>query len=203
VLADGRRQHLLAAWVVGLALQFPLTVMAGGGGWPAWGAAAFNLALASALFAVSASLLRSASPNRLLACTLSLAFGWCAVALLLQAMSLALANLMPMQVDLGLAPLHALTVGCFGCTTLGLVLHSAQERGHRAASASKLEWMLLGAFQLAVVLRLLAEWWWDASRLLLPLAMLLWLGAMLLWIWPLVRVNTGLGKVRDGKGSSA
>ncbi len=127
------------------------------------------------------------------------------MALLLQATSLALANLTPMRADLGLAPLHALTLGFFGCTALAVVLNSSQERGHRAASAGKREWLLLGAFQLAIVLRLLAEWWWEASHLLLPLAMLIWLGAMLLWMWPHLQANRGggEGEVRDGKGSTA
>jgi uncharacterized protein involved in response to NO len=123
--------------------------------------------------------------NRLLA-MLHLGFLWLGIALALYAWNAAvvLFNAAPAPFgppSLGLAPLHALTMGFFGTVMLAMVTRvSAGHSGARLV-ADDITWFLFWTLQSAVLARLLVEALPDYGTWLTALAIGLWCGAMLPW----------------------
>jgi uncharacterized protein involved in response to NO len=116
--------------------------------------------------------------NRLLA-MLHLGFAWLPVALLLSGVQ-GLAAVLGWHV-LGLAPLHALTLGYF--STMALAMVSRVTLGHSGARllADRLSWGLALALQAVTVLRIAAELTGGAGPALLVLAIFGWLAIFALW----------------------
>ena len=116
--------------------------------------------------------------NRLLA-MLHIGFVWLALALLLSGASQWLGAHTGVPA-LGLAPLHALSMGCLASLMLAMVTRVSCGHGGRALVADGLVWSLFGLLQLATLLRIAADCYPPASVLLLPAA-LLWAGVMAVW----------------------
>lgn len=120
--------------------------------------------------------------NRLLA-MLHIGFLWLGLSFLLAGSSHWLAWRYGMAV-LGLAPLHALTMGCLASLMLAMVTRVSCGHSGRALVADRIAWGLFWMLQLAVALRIAAElpglfgvaWAW-----VLPAAACLWAVTMGLW----------------------
>jgi uncharacterized protein involved in response to NO len=89
---------------------------------------------------------------RLLA-TLHGGFVWLGMALALNAASHGLMAFSGGTTTLGLAPLHAMTMGYLGCTMYAMVTRISCGHGGRTESADNLAWLLYWVLQVAVVLR--------------------------------------------------
>jgi uncharacterized protein involved in response to NO len=120
-------------------------------------------------------------------------FVWLGVALLLQGVSHALVA--AGQSSLGLAPLHALTMGYLGCTLIAMITRVAAGHSGRPLAVDGLMWALYGVLQLAVILRVLhGLTGWQGF---LPLAALAWATVTVCWAW---RYGQWLGRPRaDGR----
>lgn len=124
-------------------------------------------------------------------------FLWLGIALALQATSHTLMALSPNSLALGLAPLHALTMGYLGVTMLAMTTRVASGHGGRPLAADNLAWTLYLVLQTAVVLRVLAALWVDAGTLPLLLAATAWTLATCGWA---LRYGRWLGRPRlDGR----
>lgn len=122
---------------------------------------------------------------RLLA-MLHLGFFWLGVALALDAASAALQLGSGGAATLGLAPLHALTMGFLGSTLVAMATRVSAGHSGRALAADDYVWRLFALLQVAVVLRLLAAIWpapWPAgaTTALLVAAALGWLAVVGGW----------------------
>lgn len=183
VLDAWRPKWLLWSWLVLLAVQVPLSfgVAAGAGAAPV--EFAINAAAGALLIwlALRWGLVQSLK-IRLLA-MLHLGFVWLGLAFVLQAMSIALVWLTGGGFDLGLAPLHAVTMGFLGSTLIAMATRVSCGHGGRTLAADDFVWVLFWCVQLAVVLRLVAAFWLGPSMMLLVTAAALWAGAMLAWSW--------------------
>jgi uncharacterized protein involved in response to NO len=133
--------------------------------------------------------------NRLLAMLhggfvwLGLAFALLAIAHALQAGGWA--------AGLGLAPLHALTMGYFGATLIAMTTRVAVGHSGRSLVADDLAWLLYLALQTAVVLRVAAELWPAAQTPLTLAAIAAWCAATVGWA---LRYGGWMGKPRiDGR----
>ena len=97
---------------------------------------------------------------------------------------------------LGLAPLHALSMGCLGSLMLAMVTRVSCGHSGRALVADPLVWTLFWLLQLAVLLRIAAALE-PSPAWLLVLAALLWAGVMGVWA---LRLSGWYGRVRaDGR----
>lgn len=118
--------------------------------------------------------------NRLLA-MLHMGFLWLGIALALYAWGQAALLLEVPQVALGLAPLHALTMGFFGGVAFAMITRVTAGHGGRQLVAEPLTWALFWTLQAAVVTRLLVDAWPQQDRWLTPLAVALWCAALVPW----------------------
>jgi uncharacterized protein involved in response to NO len=84
---------------------------------------------------------------------------------------------------LGRAPLHALGIGFL--TSMIVAMASRVTLGHsgRALSADTLTWAVLLGVNVSAVLRIAAEFVLPVANWINLLAALVWLGALLLWVW--------------------
>lgn len=98
---------------------------------------------------------------------------------------------------LGLAPLHALTMGFLGSILLAMATRVSCGHGGRTLAADNLAWALYGVLQVAVVVRVLGAIWPGSGGWTLPTAALLWLAAVGGWA---LRYGRWFGRPRvDGK----
>lgn len=118
--------------------------------------------------------------NRMLA-MLHLGFFWLGIALALYAWNQATVLAGAPQAGLGLAPLHALTMGFFGGVAFAMVTRVTAGHGGRQLIAEPLTWALFWALQAAVFVRLLVDAWPAQSRWLTLLAIVLWCLALVPW----------------------
>lgn len=118
--------------------------------------------------------------NRLLA-MLHLGFFWLGIALALSAWNQAVLLAGLPQAGLGLAPLHALTMGFFGGVAFAMVTRVTAGHSGRQLLADGVTWTLFWTLQAAVLVRLLSEAWPGQGRWLTPLAIGLWCAALLPW----------------------
>ncbi|MEZ5625994.1 MAG: NnrS family protein [Rhodocyclaceae bacterium] len=82
---------------------------------------------------------------------------------------------------LGLAPLHALVIGMFTVTALGMVSRVTLGHSGQALTADSMTWRLCWAVQAVAVLRIVGELWLAAQSALLVLAVLGWLVVFGFW----------------------
>jgi len=123
--------------------------------------------------------------DRLLA-MLHLGFLWLGIALALYAWNAAAALFDSAQVpfglpSIGLAPLHALTMGFFGTVMLAMVTRVSAGHGGAKLVADDATWFLFWTLQAAVLTRLLVDALPAHSTWLTPLAIGLWCTALLPW----------------------
>lgn len=108
-------------------------------------------------------------------------FLWLGVALALNALSHALMALSGGELSLGLAPLHAMTMGYLGATLFAMATRVSSGHGGRPLAADTTAWILYWMLQTAVLLRVLAALWPAAATALTLAAVLVWAAATLGW----------------------
>jgi len=122
-------------------------------------------------------------------------FVWLGLAMALLALSHALQALG--HPGLGLAPLHALTMGYLGATLIAMTTRVAAGHSGRPLAADDLAWTLYWLLQAAALLRLTAALWGAVEMHLLLCAIGAWLMATVGWA---LRYGSWLGRPRiDGR----
>jgi uncharacterized protein involved in response to NO len=124
-------------------------------------------------------------------------FVWLGLALTLNAVSHGLMAASSNAVSLGLAPLHAMTMGYLGCTMFAMVTRISSGHGGRKESADNMVWWLYWVLQAAVVLRVSAAMAEALSQSLTLAAVVAWCVVMVGWA---VRYGYWFGTPRpDGR----
>lgn len=108
-------------------------------------------------------------------------FLWLGISFALAAVSHALMALSDGRWSLGLAPLHALTMGYLGATLFAMATRVSSGHGGRPLAADDPAWALYWLLQTAVLLRVLAAIWPDLGPAPTLLAALAWVAATLGW----------------------
>lgn len=194
--ADRRPRVLLGLLAVLMALQAVFGMAeALVGGWPDAVAAGLRAALelpaGAALLALTlrAGLMQAVGrrPEARLPAMLHLGFAWLGVAFTLAGVSHALiagtVSATGSALSLGVAPLHAFTMGFFGSLLLALATQVARSQSGRAVVADNWVWMMFWALEAAVAARVAAALWPAAGTPLTLLAAQLWLAAMGAWVF--------------------
>lgn len=117
---------------------------------------------------------------RLLA-MLHVGFLWFGIALTLFAVSRILLLVSDGAQSLGLAPMHALTMGFMGATLVAMATRVTAGHSGRRLVADDFVWRLFWLQQLSTVLRIVAAVWPNVSQWLTPFAASLWATATVLW----------------------
>jgi uncharacterized protein involved in response to NO len=124
-------------------------------------------------------------------------FLWLGIALALQALSHTLMALSDNQVSLGLAPLHAMTMGYLGATLFAMGTRVASGHSGRPLAADNTAWTLYWVLQLAVLLRVVSALWPQAGSAPLLAAIVAWTLAACGWA---LRYGNWFGRPRvDGR----
>jgi uncharacterized protein involved in response to NO len=124
-------------------------------------------------------------------------FVWFGLAFALNAISHLLMALTAGELSLGLAPLHALTMGYLGATLLAMVTRVSSGHGGRPLAADNIAWALYWLLQTAVLLRVLAALWPAAATPLTLFGVLAWAAATAGWA---IRYGGWFGRPRvDGR----
>ncbi len=118
--------------------------------------------------------------NRLLA-MLHLGFVWLGIAFALYAWNQAVSLLDAPAASIGLAPLHALTMGFFGTVLLAMVTRVTAGHGGRTLAADRPTWVLFWVLQIAVLARVLVDAAPAQSVWLTPAAIALWCVVFVTW----------------------
>jgi uncharacterized protein involved in response to NO len=196
-----RPNAVLAAMLGTLWLQcaFALAELAGSPlpAWARWLQVGFEApaALAMLWLALRWGFMRSLR-IRLLA-MLHAGFVWFGVSLALSAVSHALMATSGDAESLGLAPLHALTMGYLGATLIAMITRVASGHSGRPLAADDLAWALYWTLQAAVVLRVASVLWPAAQTPLQLAAAAAWAAAAAGWA---LRYGGWLGRPRvDGR----
>lgn len=108
-------------------------------------------------------------------------FVWLGLALALNAVSHGLMAASGDAMSLGLAPLHAMTMGYLGCTMIAMVTRVSSGHGGRKESADNTAWALYWLLQAAVVLRVIAALLDTEAQVLSLLAIAAWCTVMVGW----------------------
>ena len=124
-------------------------------------------------------------------------FVWFGVALALSALSHVLVLWFGEGASLGLAPLHALTMGYLGATLIAMITRVAAGHSGRPLAADDLAWTLYLLLQTAALLRVTAALWPAGSAALTLAAVAAWAAACTGWA---LRYGGWLGRPRvDGR----
>ena len=124
-------------------------------------------------------------------------FLWLGLTFALSAASHALMAWRGPEQSLGLAPLHALTMGYLGSTLLAMATRVTAGHSGRPLAADDIAWALFWALQVAVLLRLASALWPALAAPLLLAAVASWALAMVGWA---LRYGRWLGRPRaDGR----
>lgn len=124
-------------------------------------------------------------------------FVWFGLAFALNAISHLLMALTAGELSLGLAPLHALTMGYLGATLLAMATRVSSGHGGRPLAADNIAWALYWLLQTAVLLRVLAALWPAAATPLTLFGVLAWATATAGWA---IRYGGWFGRPRvDGR----
>ncbi len=124
-------------------------------------------------------------------------FVWLGIAFALNALSHTLIALTAGELSLGLAPLHAMTMGYLGTTMFAMTTRISSGHGGRPVAADDIAWMLYWILQSAVVLRVIAALYPAAGEPLTLLAIAAWSAATVGWS---VRYGRWFGRPRlDGR----
>lgn len=124
-------------------------------------------------------------------------FVWFGVALALAAASHTRVLLLGPEAGLGLAPLHALTMGYLGCTLVAMISRVATGHSGRALTADGLTWGLYLVVQFAALVRVCAAMWPAAAPTLTPIAVTAWAAGCGAWA---LRYGRWLGRPRADGG---
>lgn len=118
--------------------------------------------------------------NRMLA-MLHIAFAWMAAMWALHALQ----SLLGFNgvAALGLAPIHALSIGFLASLTFAMVSRVSCGHAGRSLAADRLTWVAFHFLQAAAVMRVAADLFPHAYSLLLAAAALVWLGCFAAWAW--------------------
>ncbi|MDD5332355.1 MAG: NnrS family protein [Rhodoferax sp.] len=124
-------------------------------------------------------------------------FAWLGISFALNALSHALMALTGGELSLGLAPLHAMTMGYLGATMFAMTTRVSSGRGGRPVAADNIAWTLYWILQAAVLLRVVAAIWPAAGIPFTLLAIAAWTAATLGWA---LRYGRWFGRPRlDGR----
>lgn len=124
-------------------------------------------------------------------------FFWLGIAFALNAASHALMALTQGELSLGLAPLHAMTMGYLGSTMFAMTTRVSSGHGGRPVAADDVAWRLYWVLQVAILLRVTAAIWPQVSAEFTLLAIGAWTIAMAGWA---VRYGNWFGRPRpDGR----
>jgi uncharacterized protein involved in response to NO len=124
-------------------------------------------------------------------------FLWLGIALALQAVSHTLMALSHDQQSLGLAPLHAMTMGYLGATLFAMATRVSSGHSGRPLAADNKAWALYWVVQCAVLLRVASAVWPTGGDLLLLAAVSVWVVATCGWA---LRYGSWFGRPRvDGR----
>jgi uncharacterized protein involved in response to NO len=124
-------------------------------------------------------------------------FLWLGIALALQATAHTLMALTQDQTTLGLAPLHAMTMGYLGATMFAMATRVSSGHSGRPLAADNIAWGLYWVVQLAVLLRVLHALWPSAGAWPLLSAIAMWTLACCGWA---LRYGSWFGRPRaDGR----
>ena len=118
--------------------------------------------------------------NRLLA-MLHLSFVWLAIAYLLSFVQALLAH--AGIASLGMAPLHAVSIGFLASITMAMVTRVTCGHAGRVLAADKVTWSLFLVFQLAAVSRVAAEAFPAHYLSFIVLAAAIWFTCFGVWAW--------------------
>ena len=108
-------------------------------------------------------------------------FTWLGLALALAAVSHAMMAITGSARSLGLAPLHAMTMGYLGATLLAMATRVSSGHSGRPYAADARVWLLYRILQAAVLLRVSAALWPASAAALTLLAALAWSTATIGW----------------------
>ena len=124
-------------------------------------------------------------------------FAWLGLSFALNAGSHTLMALTAGELSLGLAPLHAMTMGYLGCTLFAMATRVSSGHGGRPVAADNTAWALYWVLQTAVLLRVIAAIWPAQGPLVTLLAISLWAIATVGWA---IRYGRWFGRPRlDGR----
>lgn len=124
-------------------------------------------------------------------------FAWLGISFALNALSHTLMALTDGAHSLGLAPLHAMTMGYLGATMFAMTTRVSSGHGGRPVAADDVAWTLYWILQSAVLLRVIAAIWPAASTPFTLLAIAAWTAATLGWA---LRYGRWFGRPRlDGR----
>lgn len=124
-------------------------------------------------------------------------FTWLGISFALNTLSHALMALTNGELSLGLAPLHAMTMGYLGATMLATTTRVSSGHGGRPVAADNIAWTLYWVLQSAMLLRVIAALWPAVSTAFTLLAMAAWTVATVGWA---VRYGRWFGRPRlDGR----
>ena len=118
--------------------------------------------------------------NRMLA-MLHIAFAWMAAMWALHALQSLLA--FKEVAAMGLAPIHALSIGFLASLTLAMVSRVSCGHSGRSLAADRLTWVAFLFLQAAAATRVAADLLPRAYSVLLAAAALIWLGCFAAWAW--------------------
>ena len=108
-------------------------------------------------------------------------FLWLGLAYALSAASHALMAWTDGEQSLGLAPMHALTMGYLGATLLAMATRVSSGHSGRSLAANNAAWALYWVLQAAVVMRVVAALWQAGSMVFTLIAVLAWTTATVAW----------------------
>lgn len=159
--------------------------------------AVVEVAIAMALLALAVKWGLMQSLRARLLAMLHVGFVWLAITMALQATSHLLMLFTGDRVSLGLAPVHALTMGFMGATLMAMATRVSAGHSGRSLIADNLVWILFWFQQTATVLRVVAAIWTDSGMPLTAVAATLWATASVTWA---VRYGLWYGRPRiDGQ----
>jgi uncharacterized protein involved in response to NO len=141
--------------------------------------------------------LRQSLQVKLLA-MLHIGLAWLGVTFTLSGVSHALMSVTDVQLSLGLAPLHAFTMGFIGSTLIAMATRVARGHSGRALVADQWTWFAFLALQVAVVARVVGALWPVLHTGLTLLAVQFWLAAMGAWA---IRHIRWFGRPRQDGGA--
>ncbi|WP_296449543.1 NnrS family protein [Rhodoferax sp. UBA5149] len=124
-------------------------------------------------------------------------FAWLGISFALNAVSHTLMAFTNGELSLGLAPLHAMTMGYLGATMFAMTTRVSSGHGGRPVAADNTAWTLYWILQTAVLLRVIAALWPAASTLFTLMAISAWTAATAGWA---IRYGRWFGRPRaDGR----
>lgn len=162
-----------------------------------WAQVAFELPSSLLLLWLAVRWARLQSLKMRLIAMLHGGFTWLGISFALHAVSHALMAFTQGDRSLGLAPLHAMTMGYLGATMFAMTTRLSSGHGGRTVAADNIAWALYWVLQTAVLLRVIAALWPAQSALFTLLAIAAWSAATVGWA---VRYGRWFGRPRlDGR----